>query len=77
MNDISNFISTVGFPIALTSGLLYGFYKLGVIVINKIIVAFDTITHTNEELVRTNSILVSKIENKIDIVIEKLDKEVG
>lgn len=75
MNDIANFIGSLGFPIAISCGLVYIIYVFLRILLEKIISAFDTMTHTNEELVRTNSILVSKIENKIDIVIEKLDKE--
>lgn len=76
MNDVANFIATVGFPISITCGLVFIIYQILKVIVEKIIVAFDTMTHTNEELVKTNSILVSKIENKIDIVIEKLDKEV-
>lgn len=84
MNELTNFITTLGFPIALCVGLLAFIYKLGLIVITKIITAFDRITEANDkiteangELVRTNSVLVSKIEGKIDLVIKKLDdKEV-
>lgn len=84
MNEIANFITNVGFPVSLAVGLLCMFYKLGNIVLTKIITAFDRITEANDkiteansELVRTNSILVSKIEGKIDLVIKKLDdKEV-
>lgn len=73
MNEITNFISTLGFPIAVACALGYALYKILRIIVDKLIVVFDAITHTNEELVRTNSILASKIENKIDIVINKLD----
>lgn len=75
MNDFTNFIGTVGFPIAIACALAYVIYVLAKLMLEKILVAFDTITHTNEELVKTNSILASKIENKIDIVIEKLDQK--
>lgn len=84
MNELSNFITNVGFPISITVGLLYVIFKTALIIVNKIIVAFDRIIEANEkiteangELVKTNTILASKIEGKLDIVIKKLDdKEV-
>lgn len=86
MNDISNFITTVGFPIALAVGLLYGIFKVVNIVIDKIITAFDRITlaneklsetnkevvNTNKELTETNNLLAVKVMDKLDIVIDNV-----
>ena len=80
VNQVSSFITSVGFPIFMTCVLLYGIYKISRPLVERLICAFDkavqsfdVITKTNEELVRTNSILASRIENKMDIVIKKLD----
>lgn len=71
MNEVSTFISSVGFPIAMCCGFAYVLWTMW----KSIRATCETLTHTNEELVKTNSILASKIENKIDIVIEKLDNK--
>ena len=108
MNDIGNFISTVGFPIAIATAFAYVIYKVGKKLIEKVFEIFSNmeatnkivtatneelsgnikkatanneelmntirvVTGTNKELAKTNSILASKIENKLDIVIERLD----
>lgn len=78
MNEVSNFIATVGFPMAIACGLLYIIYVTFKTLIAKIIVAFDTITHTNEELVKTNSVFANKmdnIEHKVDNVLNILERK--
>lgn len=74
MVELSNFISSQGFPIVTACGLMYGFYIVIKILVEKIILAFDTITKTNEELTRTNSILVTELRNKITNIDNKLDR---
>lgn len=88
MSELGTFISSVGFPIALTCGLLYGIYIVIKLIINRIIKAFDTIieavqtltktnetvTKTSEELSRTNAMLVGELKNKINDIDKKLDK---
>lgn len=75
MNELTNLINTVGFPITVAVAVGFALYKVMLMILQKVMSVFDTVTEANQELVKTNSILVNKLENKIDIVIEKLDNK--
>lgn len=75
MNDVSNLISTVGFPIAVSVGVGYILYKMiGSVVsvlFNKFIETLDKLTSTNEKLVETNHTFVlefTKIKDDLNDV---------
>lgn len=70
MNDLGQFISNVGFPIAVTCGLGY----LALQMYNKMCNTLDTVTETNKELVNTNKSLIATLDNKIDKVEMKVDR---
>lgn len=74
MNELGQFISTVGFPIAVACAVGVAFYKVTRVILEKVIVTFDKITLANDELVKTNSVLVNKLENKMSTIEIKLDK---
>lgn len=74
MSELSTFISSQGFPITIACGLMYGFYVVIKLLINRIIVAFDTITEVNKELTKTNSLLANELRIKIANIDSKLDK---
>ncbi len=68
MEAWSNFISSVGFPIACTSALGFVLWQMW----KQIKTTCDKLTETNAELVKTNSNLVGSINVKLDKLIEEL-----
>lgn len=68
MNEWSNFIANVGFPIACVCGLAYILYQMW----KTISTTCNNLTETNRELVKTNSNLVQSINVKLDKLIDEL-----
>lgn len=85
MNEITNLINTMGYPIAVSVGVGYVLYKVLKILLEKFIETLDKITNTNEKLVETNHTFImeftqvkndiKKIDDKLEDVIEKLDNK--
>lgn len=73
MSEVSNFVSNVGFPIAIACGTLYIVYKASALLIAKAIEVFDGITSTNKELAETNKMLAEGVVKKMDRLDEKMD----
>ena len=75
MVEWSNFISSVGFPIACSCALgfvLWQMWKHVKTTCDKLTETNAELTYTNKELVKTNSNLVSSINVKLDKLIEKI-----
>lgn len=68
MEAWSNFISSVGFPIACTCALGFVLWQMW----KHVKTTCDKLTETNAELVKTNSNLVGSINVKLDKLIEEL-----
>ena len=68
MENASNFINNVGFPIACTCGLAFILWQMQ----KQIKTNCDKLTETNAELVKTNSNLAGSINVKLDKLIEEL-----
>ncbi len=68
MEAWSNFISSVGFPIACTCALGFILWQMW----KHVKTTCDKLTETNAELVKTNSNLVGSINVKLDKLIEEL-----
>lgn len=67
MEAWSNFISSVGFPIACTCALGFVLWQMW----KHVKTTCDKLTETNAELVKTNSNLVGSINVKLDKLIEE------
>lgn len=72
MKETSEFITSVGFPIAVASGLAVIMYKVFILVFSKFIDTLDELTETNRILAEGVNKRVDRIETKVDVVIEKL-----
>lgn len=68
MVEWSNFISSVGFPIACSCALGFVLWQMW----KHVKTTCDRLTETNAELVKTNSNLVGSINVKLDKLIEEL-----
>lgn len=68
MQQFSEFISSVGFPIAAYCALAFLLWKMWL----HIKETCDILTKTNKDLVKANSNLVSSINIKLDKLIEKI-----
>lgn len=68
MVEWSNFISSVGFPIACSCALGFILWQMW----KHVKTTCDRLTETNAELVKTNSNLVGSINVKLDKLIEEL-----
>lgn len=71
MNDITNLINTMGYPIAVSVCVGYVLYKILSILLERFIQTFDKVTETNEKLVETNHTFMlefAKIKNDINDV---------
>lgn len=68
MVEWSNFISSVGFPIACSCALGFVLWQMW----KHVKTTCDKLTETNAELVKTNSNLVGSINVKLDKLIEEL-----
>ena len=72
MNELSNFISAVGYPIAIACGSLYIIYKVLLTVFNKFVFTLDEITATNKLLAEGVVKEMDKVNTKLDYIIEKV-----
>lgn len=72
MNEMQGFITSVGFPIAVACGFGVVLYKVFMVVFSKIINTLDELTKTNRLLAEGVEKRIDKIDNKVDLIIEKI-----
>lgn len=70
INGAQTFISTLGFPIAVSCLLLYFCWKMWIKISEKL----DQITETNSKLVHITESLILSMSGKIDNLDKKIDK---
>lgn len=74
VNEATNFIATLGFPIAIASGLCYVMYRVFMIIFSKFIDTLDKLTETNRILAEGINKRVDNIDNKVDKILENIKK---
>lgn len=74
MGEVSSFIASVGFPIAMACGFALVMYNIFMVVFKKIIETLDVLTSTNKELIETNKQLTKSVLDTVNEIDCKLDK---
>ena len=70
MKEMQDFISVVGYSIFCSLALGYVLWKA----YNKMVSTLDKVTDTNKELVKTNIILINKVDNTVNDIEDKVEK---
>lgn len=70
MEQVTNFITNLGFPIAGCVAMGFFIYNMW----QKINITLDKVTETNNQLVLTNQSLISSINFKVDKIEEKVEE---
>ena len=75
--DINNLISNYGFPIACCIAMgffIYQMWQKNEETNGKTLIALNTVTDTNKELVKTNQSLIENMDSKISVIENKVDE---